>query len=106
MGALHRMTAAAALVAAAATATAVAPAGAEAAVPAGQGGPGGPAVPTVRAVVATYNIHAGAGSDNGYDLDRTAAAIRALDADVVGLEEADVHWGERSHFDDTVAELG
>ena len=100
MGALHRMVAAAALVAAAATATAVAPAGAEAAVPAV------PAVPPVRAVVATYNIHAGAGSDTVYDLDRTAAAIRALDADVVGLEEADVHWGERSHFDDTVAELG
>ena len=100
MGALHRMVAAAALVAAAATATAVAPAGAEAAVPAV------PPVPPVRAVVATYNIHAGAGSDNVYDLDRTAAAIRALDADVVGLEEADVHWGERSRFDDTVAELG
>jgi endonuclease/exonuclease/phosphatase family metal-dependent hydrolase len=60
----------------------------------------------VRAVVATYNIHAGAGTDNVYDLDRTAAAIRALDADVVGLEEADVHWGDRSRWEDTVAELG
>jgi len=64
------------------------------------------AVPPVRAVVATYNIHAGAGSDNVYDLDRTAAAIRALDADVVGIEEADVHWGDRSRWEDTVAALG
>ena len=64
------------------------------------------AVPPVTARVATYNIHAGAGSDNVYDLDRTAAAIRALDADVVGLEEADVHWGDRSQWEDTVAGLG
>ena len=64
------------------------------------------APPPVTARVATYNIHAGAGTDNVYDLDRTAAAIRALDADVVGLEEADVHWGDRSHWEDTVTQLG
>ena len=92
MGALSSVAAATILSVAAATATTSAPAAA--------------AVPPVRAVVATYNIHAGAGTDNVYDLDRTAAAIRALDADVVGLEEADVHWGDRSRFDDTVAELG
>lgn len=62
--------------------------------------------PPVPARLATYNIHAGAGSDSAYDLDRTAAAIRALDADVVGIQEADVFWGERSHWEDTVAELG
>ncbi len=60
----------------------------------------------VVARFASYNIHAGAGMDNVYDLDRTAAAIRALHADVVGLEEADVHWGERSQWQDTVTELG
>src|SRR6478752_5527608 len=64
------------------------------------------APPPVVATFATYNIHAGAGSDNVYDLDRTAAAIRALHADVVGLEEVDVHWGDRSHWEDTVAALG
>ena len=68
--------------------------------------PLGAAPPPVVARFATYNIHAGAGSDNVYDLDRTAATIRALDADVVGIEEADVHWGDRSRFEDTVAELG
>jgi len=98
MGVLHRVVAASALVVAAATmSTASTAVPARASVSSTHG---------VRAVVATYNIHAGAGSDNVYDLDRTAAAIRALVADVVGLEEADVHWGERSHFDDTVTELG
>ena len=62
-------------------------------------------VPPVEARLATFNIHAGTGSDNVYDLDRTAAAIAALDADVVGLEEADVHWGDRSDWQDSVAEL-
>lgn len=55
--------------------------------------------------VATYNIHAGAGEDGVFDLGRTAAAIRALDADVVGLEEVDVHWGARSDFADEAREL-
>lgn len=56
--------------------------------------------------VATYNIHAGAGEDNVFDLDRTAAAIASLDADVVGLEEVDVNWGARSEWRDTLQELG
>jgi len=50
--------------------------------------------------VATYNIHAGAGEDNVFDLDRTAAALRAMRADVIGLQEVDVHWGARSDFVD------
>jgi endonuclease/exonuclease/phosphatase family metal-dependent hydrolase len=55
--------------------------------------------------VATYNIHAGAGSDQMFDLDRTAAALDALDADVIGLQEVDVHWSERSQWRDLVREL-
>lgn len=55
--------------------------------------------------VATYNIHAGAGEDGRYDLDRTAAAIRALHADVLGLEEVDVHWDTRCDFADEAREL-
>ncbi|MFD2081642.1 hypothetical protein SAMN05421678_12849 [Actinopolymorpha cephalotaxi] len=51
---------------------------------------------TVQLRVATYNIHAGLGQDNVFDLDRTAATIRALDADLIGLQEVDVHWGARS----------
>ncbi|MEY9484376.1 endonuclease/exonuclease/phosphatase family metal-dependent hydrolase [Streptomyces calvus] len=71
---------------------------------AGAGTPGdrGPAVP-LR--VATYNIHAGAGQDQVFDLDRTAAALRDLDADVIGLQEVDVHWGARSDFVDEARAL-
>ncbi|MGW2779612.1 endonuclease/exonuclease/phosphatase family protein [Streptomyces olivaceoviridis] len=65
----------------------------------------GPAASRVPLRVATYNIHAGAGQDGVFDLDRTAAAIRDLDADVVGLQEVDVHWGARSGFTDEAREL-
>ena len=58
-----------------------------------------------RLTVASYNIHAGAGEDNVFDLDRTAQALKALDADVIGLQEVDVHWDARSQWRDTIAEL-
>ncbi len=70
----------------------------------GAGVPPGPEPVTVR--VASYNIHAGAGEDNVFDLDRTAAAIASLQADVVGVEEVDVHWGARSQWLDTLQGLG
>ena len=69
-----------------------------------------PAAPPAPARVATsgiplrvmsYNIRSGNG-----DLDATAAAIRAERPDVVGLQEVDVHWAERSKFADQAAELG
>jgi len=63
-----------------------------------------PAPVTLR--VASYNIHAGAGEDNVFDRDRTAAEISSLGADVVGLQEVDVHWGARSEWRDTLQELG
>jgi beta-glucosidase-like glycosyl hydrolase/endonuclease/exonuclease/phosphatase family metal-dependent hydrolase len=62
--------------------------------------------PVARLRVATYNIAAGAGPDGVFDLDRTAAAIRGLRADVVALQEVDVHWSARSEFRNTAAELG
>lgn len=58
---------------------------------------------TVR--VMTFNIHAGIGSDGQYDIARIADAIAQADADVVGLEEVDVHWGERSAYEDEVKRL-
>lgn len=70
------------------------------AVAAGQHGP-----PPVPLRVATYNIHAGAGADNVFDLDRQASALRALHADVIGLQEVDVHWGTRSQDLDVAREL-
>ncbi|MEU1123316.1 endonuclease/exonuclease/phosphatase family protein [Streptomyces sp. NPDC005899] len=61
--------------------------------------------PAVRLRVATYNIHAGSGADNVFDLDRQADGLRALDADVIGLQEVDVHWGARSEWRDLAGEL-
>jgi endonuclease/exonuclease/phosphatase family protein len=49
----------------------------------------------------TYNIHAGHG-----DIDRTAATIRAFSPDIVGLEEVDLHWADRSGFVDQATPLG
>ncbi|PZT75461.1 endonuclease/exonuclease/phosphatase family protein [Streptomyces sp. AC1-42W] len=66
-------------------------------------GPGPGASVPLR--VATYNIHAGAGTDGVFDLDRQVAALRALDADVIGLQEVDVHWGARSEWRDLAGEL-
>ncbi|WP_392671730.1 endonuclease/exonuclease/phosphatase family protein [Streptomyces sp. LN785] len=77
--------------------------GAVAAPPAGAAGHG-PGHP-VPLRVATYNIHAGAGMDNVFDLDRQAAELRSLDADVIGLQEVDVHWGTRSEWRDVAGEL-
>ncbi|MGW8954554.1 endonuclease/exonuclease/phosphatase family protein [Streptomyces sp. NPDC055709] len=55
--------------------------------------------------VASYNIHYGADSDNVFDPARTADAIRAMDADIVGLQEVDVRWSARSEFRDVATEL-
>ncbi|MFB8106194.1 endonuclease/exonuclease/phosphatase family protein [Streptomyces sp. NPDC056007] len=55
--------------------------------------------------VATYNIHAGAGMDNVFDLDRQTAELRSLGADVIGLQEVDRHWGSRSEWRDLAREL-
>jgi endonuclease/exonuclease/phosphatase family metal-dependent hydrolase len=55
--------------------------------------------------VASYNIHAGTGDDHVFDIQRTAEAIRALHADVVGLQEVDVHWGARSEWRDLASDL-
>ncbi|MDX6739170.1 endonuclease/exonuclease/phosphatase family protein [Actinocorallia sp. A-T 12471] len=56
--------------------------------------------------VATYNVHAGSGSDGVFDLPRLTAALRKLDADVLGLQEVDVRWGDRSGWLDLAGELG
>ena len=59
------------------------------------------AAPPARPLrVATYNIHHGVGVDGVLDLERTALEIAGSGADVVGLQEVDRHWGERSAFVD------
>lgn len=84
-------------------AVATAPGTAQAATDGGGGAAVGPGDVPLR--VATYNIHAGAGMDNVFDLDRQTDVLRALHADVIGLEEVDVHWGARSEWRDLATEL-
>ena len=50
--------------------------------------------------VATFNIHHGVGLDNVLDLERIAATVESTGAEVIGLQEVDVHFGERSNFVD------
>ncbi|MGD7705528.1 endonuclease/exonuclease/phosphatase family protein [Microlunatus sp. Y2014] len=61
--------------------------------------------PPVDLRVASYNIRYGAGEDGVFDLDRISAAIAELDADVIGLQEVDVHWGTRSNNLDVAQEI-
>ena len=51
--------------------------------------------------VMSFNIRSGNGN-----LDGTADAIRASAADLVALQEVDVHWAERSEFVDQASALG
>lgn len=63
----------------------------------------GPSPPTgsgADVVVMTYNIHYGQP-----DLGRAAELICSSSADVVGVQEVDVHWGARSGFADQAASL-
>lgn len=52
--------------------------------------------------VATYNIHHGAGEDDVFDLDRLAAAITRFSPDLIGLQEVDRYFGDRSGNLDTL----
>jgi endonuclease/exonuclease/phosphatase family metal-dependent hydrolase len=61
--------------------------------------------PPVRLRVMSYNIHAGAGQDNVFDLERQAAAIEVVRPDVVALQEVDVHWATRSDYADEASWL-
>ena len=51
--------------------------------------------------VMTWNIHFG-----NEGLQRVASTVCAADADIVGLQEVDVHWSERSAFVDQATQIG
>jgi endonuclease/exonuclease/phosphatase family metal-dependent hydrolase len=53
--------------------------------------------------VATWNIHHGAGEDDVFDLDRLTGAIMRLAPDLIGLQEVDRHFGDRSGNLDTLS---
>lgn len=67
--------------------------------------PASAAPPPVTLRVLSFNIHTGIGTDGALDLARTAAAIRETGADVVALQEVDVHWDARSDFRDQARDL-
>ena len=55
--------------------------------------------------IVSYNMHVGIGADGRLDLERTAKALDAMDADVIGLQEVDVHWSARSQWRDQARDL-
>ena len=61
--------------------------------------------PADRLVLMSYNVRSGKGMDGKRDLDRTAAVIRAVQPDVVALQEID-SLTRRSNGDDVAAVLG
>ncbi|MET3697885.1 endonuclease/exonuclease/phosphatase family metal-dependent hydrolase [Bacillus oleivorans] len=50
--------------------------------------------------VMSYNIHHAEGLDRVLDLERIAKVIEDSSADIIGLQEVDNHWSERSNFED------
>jgi endonuclease/exonuclease/phosphatase family metal-dependent hydrolase len=69
------------------------------------GGPPGQGAPDHALSALTFNIHHAAGPDGVVDVDRVAAEIAASGAEVVGLQEVDRRWGERTGFADQPAQL-
>lgn len=63
------------------------------------------ATPARALTVLSFNIHHAAGEDGVVDLDRLADEIRGTHADVIGMQEVDRHYGERSEWADQPAEL-
>lgn len=59
----------------------------------------------VEVKVMSYNIHHAEGIDGELNLKRIARIIKDADTDIVGLQEVDNHWSERSDFQDQAKEL-
>ncbi|QTN00785.1 endonuclease [Sediminibacillus dalangtanensis] len=55
--------------------------------------------------VMSYNIYHGVGLDGELNLERTADVIKEADAEIVGIQEVDRYYGDRSEFKDVAKEL-
>lgn len=75
------------------------------AAPSGADTPASPQPRPRPLTAATYNIHHGVGLDGLLDLERIAQQVEATGAEVVGLQEVDRHWSERSDFVDQASWL-
>ncbi|MBB5574429.1 endonuclease/exonuclease/phosphatase family metal-dependent hydrolase [Rhizobium paranaense] len=47
-------------------------------------------------MIASYNVHKCVGADRRFDPERISRVIHEIDADVIGLQEADTRFGERT----------
>ncbi|MFS8046560.1 endonuclease/exonuclease/phosphatase family protein [Rhizobium sp. BR 314] len=47
-------------------------------------------------LIASYNVHKCVGADRRFDPERISRVIHEIDADVIGLQEADTRFGERT----------
>jgi endonuclease/exonuclease/phosphatase family metal-dependent hydrolase len=56
----------------------------------------GPDQPPIPVRLVTFNVHHGVGPDRRFDLPRLATVLKALEADVLCLQEVDRHFGGRS----------
>lgn len=54
----------------------------------------------VQVKVMSYNIHHAEGVDMILDLERIAKVIEDSEAEIIGLQEVDKHWSERSQLED------
>ena len=55
---------------------------------------------TVDIQILTFNIHHAVGIDGVLDMERVANTIEGEHSEIVGLQEVDNHWSERSQFKD------
>ncbi|MFC0273278.1 endonuclease/exonuclease/phosphatase family protein [Metabacillus herbersteinensis] len=55
---------------------------------------------SVNVKVMSYNIHHAEGVEGVLDLERIAGIIEDSNTDIVGLQEVDNHWSDRSDFQD------
>lgn len=55
---------------------------------------------SVNVKVMSYNIHHAEGVDGVLDMERIGRIIEEEEADIIGLQEVDNHWSERSDFQD------
>lgn len=71
--------------------------------PAGDSSASEPSLAKKKAInvqILSYNIHHGVGIDGILSMERIASTIEVENAEIIGLQEVDNHWSERSHFED------
>jgi len=55
--------------------------------------------------VMSYNIHHGVGLDGELDIARVAKVMKDANADIIGLQEVDRFYGDRSDYQDQIKKL-